>query len=500
MKINTQIQFVVLILILLNSQSAFSGTSEVTTESFEDPDYKFYYCLGEDQESESKAIENAINDCYRSAISDNFGISTQIQQSTLESDYGSKLSVKKDLFSKKVELKSFEKILQKTIRENMYFKVYMKYRYKKSEILKEKLRISKLQFEKPALKVSLDSESDSTTDLQYNTELVVRTRPSKAKIFIDGDMMGFSNMSLKNILMPKSYFIRIEKENYESVDLSKEISENKSEIIDIQLKPKKLNLYFDLEPQNALLYIDGKLIKNNSLQVEAGQVLQIKIEKSDCITQEFNNYKADEKFGLLFEVKLKCRKEEKPLVTDEVPSSAPENSYIRPKDLSLGFGVIGLGFVSGSSKLYRLTTLNVGYAGYITLDNIQMEYQFSKFEKGKYEYASSKYSDVAELVASGSHQKLKFSALSHTGQFAVGLVYLNTEFKDSMPMYADKLMTKLTSVRNLQSYGGSLEVLQPSISKYLVLKGAFEILITPVPSSAYETSWGMSLGLYLNLN
>ncbi len=479
----------------INSSNAesFDGTLDQS----EDSEYKYYVCIGEDQDSESKAYKNAVNDCYQSAISDNFGISTQIQQSSVESDYQSKTKVKKNLISQKVHLKYFEKINQKMVKEQNFFKVYLKYKYLKSEIHKEQARLMHIssQF------VNLDSDDEdsdtesSSSEFKYNTELIFRTLPSKAKIFIDGESMGYSNLNLKNILIAKNYKIKIEKEGFEDIDTEINLAEGQPQIFDIRLRPKILKLQFDIEPIGAQLFIDGKVFKSKNLWIESGKILQIKIENKNCTTQEFKDYVVDEKMGLFFEVKLKCRMDyiKKTMVPDdESPVQSDTNKVI-----SLAVGVLGLGFVSGSSKLYRLTSLNSGYGVEFRIFNASIEYQESNFEKAKYEYVTNSMSDIKELVAGGQHRKIKIGQIFESEKFGAGFIYVDTTFKNQMPILKNTTEYQLTSIGNLKSYGMYMDIRRKVYSEHIFIKISAEFLITPVPSSEMETSFGGVAGLYV---
>lgn len=132
-----------------------------------------------------------------------------------------------------------------------------------------------------------DSTSDATFPLQQLPgQLVVRTIPDSAVVFIDGQEVGMA--PVERPVAAGTYQVRAEKEDFSPEELTLNVEANAARDTTIQLQPLKGTLYIQTQPDSATVFVDGELVGITPLRasVPAGQ-RTIRLERDGYRTITF---------------------------------------------------------------------------------------------------------------------------------------------------------------------------------------------------------------------
>ena len=159
-----------------------------------------------------------------------------------------------------------------------------------------------------------------------NTEglVSITSIPNHAQVFINGDSIGRTPID-KHPIMGSSATIFVMKNDYFSLDTVLDIENDKSIQLDTELQPAA-QLEFEIEPSDAVLYIDGKNIpseKWNKVLLPVGEHNLI-LEHED-----YDSYKAEFKAEQGVNIPLRLSLTTQDVVKSERPSLVQKESLFK---------------------------------------------------------------------------------------------------------------------------------------------------------------------------
>ena len=173
--------------------------------------YRYYVGRGESSKNEQDAFSEAYINAQEQALKENFGVEAQIRNQSFETEKEGILTKSISEHSQRVRLKGFEQVEFFRKVEEGSTQVWILFRYKNSEIEKERKRLSKKQSDEPIV------FHEEGIDNSAKGGLKIVTYPSGANIFIDGTMVPFQKTpyTMYGQLEPGPHEIRLDHPNYE---------------------------------------------------------------------------------------------------------------------------------------------------------------------------------------------------------------------------------------------------------------------------------------------
>lgn len=245
----------------------------------EDAQYKYYLGASRAATSLKDGIDEAFEHAVSQAITENFGVTTQIDTDAYTTASSEDVLKRFRLQSGRISLKGFERVDMKheyNSKEGR-FRVMALYRYSKKEIERELLRDRSI----PALPniSSAGSGLDATLG-----GISVKTHPPFADVYLDESHLLKTPLQVLNQLEPGEYTLRIDHPEFETIEEKVNIRANEIVRIEKTLRPAKALLNVDSSPQNASVKVNGKPIGQTPIQnyeVFAGQSLDLEVSHPD---------------------------------------------------------------------------------------------------------------------------------------------------------------------------------------------------------------------------
>ena len=488
--------------------------------SLEDSEYKYYLCSGEDI-TESLAENAALDSCYKNAIIQNYGVKTEIIQSSVETDKSTNLEVQKQFKTHNVVLKGFERIQQQYVKENNLYKAYFKYRYLKTEINKE---IERIQNQEISLNLKSHfptiSHSIMNGQIGYNTQLEITTNKPLAQISLDDEVFGRGNVILSNALVPKTYKVSIEQYGFISEKKSIELKENQPLKLNFELRPKLVTIHINKTPENTRVFLPSGQEVENQFQWSYGESFSLEAKSNNCSTQNIKNVKVDTEDEITINIDLICKtttpdKNNINIQTQNEDNS--ETSYQLFQHGALGKNIyLGLGAqVGGISIPYSESESKIthGFAGpavFLSIEDavfLEIAYFPSTSTKTNSTSTTDLMSGVSTTPQKGSMSRLRIGVMQENNSLGMGLsIFADSLNLDSSFSYVNSKTsnkTKMASTQSFTALGLSFDIFLVPRASYN-LKSKMRISIDAgqyaVDNSDSITFYGISLSFCIGKN
>jgi hypothetical protein len=249
-----------------------AGEKNVTIDS------ETYSAIGySENEAEQLAKQDACNAARRELIGYVFGAAYQINQNMIRSlgvlDYSQDVSVN----TGEIVIRG---AITETSKEGRATKCTITYPIKEAEL------------EKARLKSSNSFKTNQFTDIGNVNEvrggvLEVVTIPDDADVFIDNQRWGTTPLRLNSKLAVGSRLIRIEHENYKTVEITKEIGLATKTRVEQILRRATGKLRIITDPDNATVLIDGQNIGQSptgEIEILSGHKAKIEVSHPEANT------------------------------------------------------------------------------------------------------------------------------------------------------------------------------------------------------------------------
>lgn len=198
--------FLVTIALLSLSAEAAQAPGWTARPPAEDASYKYYVGRGTGI-SEAEAVSLAIEDAKTQAIRDNFGMATRVHAQSYEEL--ANLSM-----TKRMDEASFSVIIRDFLQIDLYQQgreYWVLYRYGKNAIYDERKRLASLEKDKlPQFSVVEGKKQKGGVE--------ITTEPQDVAVFIDGIQYGYSPTKIAKRLEAGVHTIRLELDNYKTVE------------------------------------------------------------------------------------------------------------------------------------------------------------------------------------------------------------------------------------------------------------------------------------------
>ena len=234
-----------------------------------------YIALGySDNSSKQLAQEDACNDARRELIGYVFGAAYQIDQNMVRS-----IGVLE--YSTNVSESSAEVIIRgatiETSRNAGTTKCVITYPINEANLEKERLKSIK------NLKSAQFTEIGDSNDIRGGA-LEILSIPEDADVYVDNLRWGITPLRLNGQLSVGSHLIRIEKDDYDPIELKKKIGAVATTRVEVILKRATGKLRIKSDPEGATVHIDGQPVGYTPagfLPILAGQQANIKVTDPD---------------------------------------------------------------------------------------------------------------------------------------------------------------------------------------------------------------------------
>src|SRR5574344_830362 len=100
------------------------------------------------------------------------------------------------------------------------------------------------------------SEKEEHLEQKKDTALTVQTNVTTANVYLNGNYRGTTPLTIKN-LTPGKYKLRVEKQHYETREISINIKRGQRITYNIDLIRIIGKIYFNVNPSNAIVQCDG---------------------------------------------------------------------------------------------------------------------------------------------------------------------------------------------------------------------------------------------------
>lgn len=216
------------------------------------PDLKYRYYVGRatGETSERQAFHVATQDAVENAIRENFGVTTSINSTDLETSHYVALDKRTDETSPRVRLEDFEQIDSHLVREEGGINVYLLFRYSLTAIAAEKQRLA------TGLDVPGAPLSEAGT-VGTGTELVIQSEPAGADVFIDGARWGVTPVAIRGALAPGEHTLSLRHTKFEDVNETIVLQSNFLKNVRKILRPATGTLHITSSPKKAEIVVDG---------------------------------------------------------------------------------------------------------------------------------------------------------------------------------------------------------------------------------------------------
>jgi hypothetical protein len=248
----------------------------------EDGVYRYY--VGRSvSPTESESISDARSDAQAQIVRENFGSETQIELRSLENSRTSSTTKSTDETFPKVRFDGFEQ--QETFFERSArgVEAWVLFRFPKTTIAREKLRLAKLQPLAP--EADWSSQGDA---FQARTRgaIEVSSEPPGADVYIDDKRFGQTPIKLMGVLDPGAHEVRIE--HPERSDYSEKVQVEAGQTARVHKKLRKAlaHLSITTTPLGAKLKVEGHPAGYSPMKlfpVSAGKSVSVEIRHDKAL-------------------------------------------------------------------------------------------------------------------------------------------------------------------------------------------------------------------------
>lgn len=237
----------------------------------EDDQYRFYIGRASGELSEAQLVEAAYQDAKNAAIAESFGITTQLSKQSYETLDSTTAISKMDEVSQKVVLVGFQKADQ-FISDDKLKQTWVLYKYPKTEIAKEQLRLASSS-KTPSAEFS-DVTGSSKKDAGI---LEIITNPVGANVTVDGQSYGLSPLRLRIEQGPHA--VSIDHPYFQSTEEKVIATSGGSKKLNIILNRAARTVAIRTNPSGANITLAGKFIGQSPIEttVYAGDQLSLLI-------------------------------------------------------------------------------------------------------------------------------------------------------------------------------------------------------------------------------
>lgn len=201
------------IAILLFTTNVFAADRpEWAVQGTKAEDGRFRYYVGRTvSDNEAAAFSEARQDAQLQAIRDNYGTQTQVELRALENSRSSQTLKSFDEEFPKVSFDGFEQVDAYTLPGPKGVEAWVLFRYPKTTIAREKLRLAKAPASVPD---AAWSEQGNAVMARQKGAVEISTEPAGADVFIDDKQFGVTPLKLLGVLEPGQHDLRIDHPAY----------------------------------------------------------------------------------------------------------------------------------------------------------------------------------------------------------------------------------------------------------------------------------------------
>ena len=249
----------------------------------EDATYRYYQGTASNAPDISRALNDAYCDVLERSVKENFGFKVRAEKQSYETLNQSSATKRIDEITRNHEINDFEEVERYVEGTSDKVNAWVLYRYKKSAIAAEKLRLIKV---KDAERAVVFAEAGNAADSAKGV-LEVVTEPAGATVFIDGQPITFMETPLK--LYGKVpigvHTIRIDHPQYEAIEREIIINPGEPTPVKAILLKATGRVKITSDPPIANVSIGGKPVgvtPTEFLPVPAGETLKIALTHPEC--------------------------------------------------------------------------------------------------------------------------------------------------------------------------------------------------------------------------
>jgi hypothetical protein len=257
----------------------------------DDAGYKYYVGRSSQSASESASFTEANLDAIYQAIRDNFGFVSQVSVESYETENRSALFEKVKELSKRIKFLGFEQVdsVTETTASNRH-NTWILFRYKKSEIVKERTRLT------TAKGISTVKPEYSTVGDLSDAEkgvLEVTSEPPGAVVYVDGNRWGETPIRILGKLSPGKHPVRLEHKDYEVAEEEIVYRQNVQNSFNRILMKGSGYVKIVTIPSNATVFVNGEYIGASptefiKLATVEQHTLKITHSEAEVFTQGFS--------------------------------------------------------------------------------------------------------------------------------------------------------------------------------------------------------------------
>ena len=228
-----------------------------------DRQYRYYVGRAAEEASEPRAYKDATRDAMESAIRENFGVTTSIDETDFESTGYSALDKRMNESSSQVKLEEFEQIDSHLTRSEKEVSVYLLFRYSAAAIAKEKARLAS------GAEITSQPLSEAG-EIGLGTALKVESHPAGAEVFIDDERWGITPVAIRGALKAGSHQLIIRHPSFDDVSELIVLPAKGEKTVSKILRPATVTLTIDTLPNHAQITVDG--VRKGSSPIEVKHV------------------------------------------------------------------------------------------------------------------------------------------------------------------------------------------------------------------------------------
>ena len=113
-------------------------------------------------------------------------------------------------------------------------------------------------------------------------EIDIASRPRRSELFVDGQRIGQTPTSVKDLELGQRITIELKNAGYEPLRISHIVGQNDDRLRNLELQKRKNKVYIDSQPRGARIYVDNKLIGETPGETEPyedGKRLRIRLSR-----------------------------------------------------------------------------------------------------------------------------------------------------------------------------------------------------------------------------
>ena len=113
-------------------------------------------------------------------------------------------------------------------------------------------------------------------------EIDIASRPRRSELFVDGERIGQTPISVKDLELGQRISIELKNAGYETLRISHIVGQNDDRLRNLELQKRKNKVYIDSQPRGARIYVDNKLIGETPGETEPyedGKRLRIRLSR-----------------------------------------------------------------------------------------------------------------------------------------------------------------------------------------------------------------------------